>query len=129
MKNIESVLGKFYLINGNKYIYFLPGKSQGSYMSSDGDSRHWESYRRIGAISEKNWKEEEVVQLIASKYIENGLFTIYFPPVGGDFYCHINELTSLEGAPSSVGGNFYCHGNNLTKNIKKPSGVKGKFLK
>jgi hypothetical protein len=31
-----------------------------------------------------------------------------FNRVGGDFYCHYNELTTLEGAPKVVGGDFYC---------------------
>ena len=34
--------------------------------------------------------------------------------VGGNFYCGINKLTSLEGAPKSVGASFYCGNNELT---------------
>jgi hypothetical protein len=34
--------------------------------------------------------------------------------VGGNFNCSYNELTSLEGAPSSVGENFGCSYNKLT---------------
>jgi len=48
----------------------------------------------------------------------------------GNFICHSNRLTSLEGAPSSVGGAFYCSDNQLTSlegihlQIKK---IGGKF--
>ncbi len=31
-----------------------------------------------------------------------------------DFFCNVNRLTSLEGAPSSVSGDFICSYNNLT---------------
>jgi hypothetical protein len=30
-----------------------------------------------------------------------------FRNVSGYFYCHVNQLISLEGAPQKVGGNFY----------------------
>jgi hypothetical protein len=47
--------------------------------------------------------------------------------VGGDFYCDRNQLTSLEGAPSSVSGNFYCSDNKLTSLEGAPSSVGGDF--
>jgi hypothetical protein len=47
--------------------------------------------------------------------------------VGGDFYCHNNRLTSLEGCPSSVGGDFWCHNNELTSLEGCPSSVGGSF--
>jgi hypothetical protein len=47
--------------------------------------------------------------------------------VGGDFYCDGNNLTSLEGAPSSVGGGFSCDGNKLTSLEGSPSSVGGGF--
>ncbi len=34
--------------------------------------------------------------------------------VNGSFYCHNNQLTSLEGSPKEVGGYFYCANNQLT---------------
>jgi hypothetical protein len=34
--------------------------------------------------------------------------------VSGDFACSNNQLTSLQGAPSSVSGDFYCDNNQLT---------------
>ena len=34
--------------------------------------------------------------------------------VGGSFYCHNNQLTSLEGAPKTIGGGFDCSYNKLT---------------
>ena len=33
--------------------------------------------------------------------------------VDGDFYCNANNLTSLEGCPSSVGGGFNCGNNRI----------------
>ena len=47
--------------------------------------------------------------------------------VGGEFSCSRNNLTSLEGAPSSVSGNFYCYDNNLTSLKGAPSSVGGEF--
>jgi len=47
--------------------------------------------------------------------------------VGGDFYCSYNQLTSLEGAPTSVGGGFYCHNNKLTSLEGAPTSVGGDF--
>jgi hypothetical protein len=47
--------------------------------------------------------------------------------VGGDFYCFSNKLTSLEGAPSSVGGIFACSNNQLTSLEGAPSSVGGIF--
>jgi len=47
--------------------------------------------------------------------------------VGGDFGCSFNQLTSLEGAPSSVGGHFSCSYNNLTSLEGAPSSVGGDF--
>ena len=38
--------------------------------------------------------------------------------VGGDFYCSNNNLTSLKGAPSTVGGDFYCYYNNNLTSLK-----------
>ena len=37
-----------------------------------------------------------------------------FGIVSGDFFCYINLLTTLKGAPKKVGGIFSCHRNNLT---------------
>lgn len=50
-----------------------------------------------------------------------------FKSVSGNFYCHSNSLTSLEGAPSNVGGSFYCSNNNLTSLKGAPSSVGGYF--
>ena len=47
--------------------------------------------------------------------------------VGGIFSCSSNQLTSLQGAPSSVGGKFYCHDNKLTSLQGAPSSVGGSF--
>ena len=37
-----------------------------------------------------------------------------FSKVIGDFWCHRNRLTTLEGAPEVVGGDFSCSNNELT---------------
>ena len=44
-------------------------------------------------------------------------------PWPGDFKCSVNQLTSLEGAPSSVGGYFWCSYNQLTSLEGAPSSV------
>jgi len=43
--------------------------------------------------------------------------------ITGSFYCYDNNLTSLEGAPTSVGVNFYCDKNNLTSLKGSPRSV------
>ncbi len=50
-------------------------------------------------------------------------FPVRFGAVGGDFYCHKNRLTSLEGAPVTVGGNFSCRNNRLTSLEGAPGSV------
>ncbi len=50
-----------------------------------------------------------------------------FRKVSGNFYCHNNKLTSLEGAPTSVGGHFYCYNNKLTSLEGSPTSVGGGF--
>ena len=47
--------------------------------------------------------------------------------VTGDFYCHNNELTSLEGAPKEVRGEFYCSDNKLTSLEGSPQKVRSHF--
>jgi hypothetical protein len=47
--------------------------------------------------------------------------------VGGSFDCSHNQLTSLKGAPSSVGGDFYCINNNLTSLEGAPNSVGENF--
>jgi hypothetical protein len=44
-----------------------------------------------------------------------------------DFYCSFNELTSLEGGPSSVTGIFNCSNNDVTSLEGAPSSVTGNF--
>ena len=43
--------------------------------------------------------------------------------VGGNFWCGHNNLTSLEGAPTSVDGTFYCGYNHLTSLEGAPTSV------
>ncbi len=53
---------------------------------------------------------------------------VKFGVVKGDFYCHRNNLTSLEGVPREVKGDFYCDDNyNLTSLVGAPREVKGDF--
>jgi len=53
---------------------------------------------------------------------------IKFNKVEGGFYCSYNQLTSLEGSPSSVGGSFLCDNNQLTSLEGGPSSVGGTFF-
>ena len=45
----------------------------------------------------------------------------------GNFFCYDLDLTSLEGAPTSVGGYFDCYGNQLTSLKGAPTSVSGHF--
>ena len=47
------------------------------------------------------------------------LMGIRFGSVGGNFYCHNNQLTSLEGAPREVRGNFYYRENPISDETMK----------
>ena len=42
-------------------------------------------------------------------------------------YCHLNQLTSLVGAPKTVGDGFYCCDNHLTSLVGAPETVNGRF--
>jgi uncharacterized protein (DUF1330 family) len=54
---------------------------------------------------------------------------VAFDKVGGGFWCHDNQLTTLEGAPTSVGGSsFSCSNNQLTTLEGAPTSVGGDFL-
>jgi hypothetical protein len=50
-----------------------------------------------------------------------------FGTVGGDFYCHRNQLQTLEGAPESVGGYFDCYSNQLQTLEGAPKSVGSGF--
>ena len=50
-----------------------------------------------------------------------------FGKVTGYFYCHSNQLTTLEGGPSEVGGYFDCGNNQLTTLEGAPREVGGDF--
>tara|TARA_B100001059_G_C17418586_1_gene372015 strand:+ start:128 stop:589 length:462 start_codon:yes stop_codon:yes gene_type:complete len=52
---------------------------------------------------------------------------VKFGIVTGNFDCHSNNLTSLEGAPKKVGGEFWCDYNNLTSLEGAPKQVGGYF--
>jgi hypothetical protein len=48
-------------------------------------------------------------------------------PYKGDFNCHTNELTSLEGCPKVINGHFYCSYNKLQSLQYCPQSVEGDF--
>jgi hypothetical protein len=50
-----------------------------------------------------------------------------FGRVTGNFWCHNNKLTTLEGSPVEVGGSFWCYNNNLTSLEGCPREVGGSF--
>jgi len=54
---------------------------------------------------------------------------IKFGKVYGNFYCHYNSITTLEGAPKEVGGNFQCNNNKLTNLGGSPNRIGGSFGK
>ena len=60
---------------------------------------------------------------------ENQLTTLEGGPtsVGKWFDCSDNQLTTLEGGPKSVGGSFYCSNNKLTTLEGGPTSVGGYF--
>lgn len=47
--------------------------------------------------------------------------------VGEFFNCSANALTSLEGGPKQVGGHYYCHGNQLTSLEGAPQEINRNF--
>ncbi len=52
---------------------------------------------------------------------------LQFGRVTGGFYCHINKLTTLEGAPTEIGDGFFCDDNRLTTLEGAPKEVRGNF--
>ena len=52
---------------------------------------------------------------------------IRFGTVSGNFYCHDNNLTTLEGAPEKVGVGFDCSYNMLTSLVGAPKSVGSEF--
>jgi hypothetical protein len=56
-----------------------------------------------------------------------GFKGVRFGRVSGGFYCHNNDLTSLEGVPESVGEDFYCYKNRLETLEGAPETVGGGF--
>src|SRR5690554_5392471 len=62
---------------------------------------------------------------------ENKLSSLEGAPekVGRDFNCSVNYLTDLEGAPEKVGWHFDCFNNPLKSTKGKPETIGGRFLK
>ena len=53
---------------------------------------------------------------------------VQFGKVGESFYCHSNQLTSLNGAPQKVGESFYCDNNKLTSIPQSFSKIKNLYV-
>ena len=62
--------------------------------------------------------EVDVTGSIYMRYTKLTKIPVKFGSVGGYFVCSINQITSLENAPTSIGGNFLCHNNQLTNYFK-----------
>ena len=97
----------------------------------------------------ESFQSDEEIHVICKKYgienytINNGVVDVNgdvnlnykgltkiplnFGVVSGYFWCHNNQLTSLEGCPSGVGGEFWCSYNQLTSLEGCPSHVGGDF--
>ena len=65
---------------------------------------------------------------ISNKNLVKLSFDVDIDKISGNFLCHDNHLTSLEGCPSQVGGHFYCHYNQLTSLEHCPSYVNGDLV-
>ena len=52
---------------------------------------------------------------------------VKFNKVSGNFNCSSNQLTTLQGGPTSVGEGFYCSNNQLTTLKGAPQSVGGEF--
>ena len=97
----------------------------------------FESYSEIKSICDRyhveNWElnpETGLVDVfgdVGLQYSSLKKLPLKFGIVSGGFYCHHNQLTSLEGAPQSVGGDFYCYENQLTSLEGAPQIVGGDF--
>ena len=83
-------------------------------------------YTRI--ITESNGRK-----VIKGNVYLNGLYLKALPEwlsdveIEGNFFCHNNKLTTLQGAPKTVRGNFFCHNNKLTTLAGAPNTVGGGF--
>ena len=64
------------------------------------------------------------VDLANKKLIE---LPLRFRNVGGNFWCHNSDLTTLEGCPENVGGDFTCFNNRLTSLKGCPEIIGGDF--
>jgi hypothetical protein len=70
----------------------------------------------------------DVDRSVELKYRKLTELPLKFGIVAGDFYCHENELISLEGSPIEVGGNFWCGHNKLVSLEGGPIRVGGEFI-
>jgi len=71
---------------------------------------------------------KEEYRKILQEQAQSGLIkTFRIRRVHGHLDCSYNNLTSLEGAPSSIDGSFICYKNNLTSLEGAPSSVGSRF--
>jgi hypothetical protein len=79
----------------------------------------------------RNWtlNTDGTVDVDANVYLCNELskLPLKFGRVTGNFYCHNNNLTSLEGCPTEIGGDFWCYNNQLTSLEGCPREIGGSF--
>jgi hypothetical protein len=91
---------------------FIPHKIEGRL------EKMIQSYRNNGSKGDLDLSNMKLTKFPdVLKYVE----------VGGNFDCRKNQLTSLEGAPTSVGGDFDCRKNQLTSLVGAPKSVGGDF--
>ena len=83
----------------------------------------YESYSEIESICKKYLIQNYTINDDGSVDVDGDVrlgslklteIPLKFGSVSGNFYCHSNKLTSLEGCPKYIGGNFYCEYNKLT---------------
>ena len=82
----------------------------------------------VDYIDETNYKDYigEYINVKGDVDLSNLNLTklpIRFGTVSGNFYCHDNNLTTLEGAPEKVGLGFDCSYNMLTSLVGAPKSV------
>ncbi len=84
----------------------------------------------IYGIKNYTINEDRSIDANGTVYLDSRNFKelpLKFRKVTGSFYCHHNQLTSLEGCPISVDDSFYCYNNELTSLEGGPESIGGDF--
>lgn len=79
----------------------------------------------ITRLSDGSYDVLGLVDLTNMKFTK---LPVKFNEVGGAFTCDGNQLTTLEGSPSTVGSHFWCDNNKLTSLEGGPTTVGGTYL-